>query len=130
MTQEIVTAAAPPPSGSYSQGIQAGPFIFTAGMGPHDPETGVVVGQTIAEQTRQTLKNLDGVLAAAGLHRDHVVKVTAHLQNLERDFEGYDIAYSDFFCRPFPARTTVGSQLAGILLEVDFIALRTEVSRD
>jgi enamine deaminase RidA (YjgF/YER057c/UK114 family) len=93
-------------------------------MGPHDPRTGAVVGKTIEEQARQTLSNLESVLTAAGLQRSDVVKVTAHLQDLDRDFQGYDATYRAFFGRPFPARTTVGSQLAGILLEIDFIALR------
>jgi 2-iminobutanoate/2-iminopropanoate deaminase len=128
MQVEIDTIAAPSPSGSYSQGMRAGPFVFTAGMGPYDPQSGAVVGTTIKEQTRQTLTNLDAVLTAAGLHRDNVVKVTAHLQNLQ-DFPGYDAAYREYFNQPFPARTTVGSQLAGILLEVDFIAYVPETTR-
>lgn len=128
MNGEIDTIAAPRPSGSYSQGMRAGPFVFTAGMGPHDPQSGVVVGHTIEEQTRQTLTNLDAVLTAAGLHRDDVVKMTAHLQNLY-DFPGYDAACREYFNRPFPARTTVGSHLDGILLEVDFIAYAPEIIR-
>lgn len=130
MKEEIVTSAAPRPSGSYSQGVAFGPLVFTSGMGPHNPDGGEIVGETIEEQTSQTLKNLDAVLVAAGMHRDDVVKVTAHLQQLDRDFEGYDLVYQEFFRRPFPARTTVGSQLGGILLEVDIIAVRSEADRD
>lgn len=128
MKNAIVTSAAPQPSGCYSQGIEMGPFVFTSGMGPHDAESGLVVGDTIEEQTRQTLTNLEAVLAAVGLTRHHVVKVSAHLQELDRDFPGYDRAYRAFFAEPYPARITVGSKLAGILIEIDFVALRPETS--
>jgi 2-iminobutanoate/2-iminopropanoate deaminase len=121
----VVTHEAPRPSGAYSQGVIAGGFLFTAGMGPHRPDGHAVVGETIEEQTRQTLANLDAVLRAAGMNRDDVVKVTAHLQELDRDFDGYDAVYQEFFRPPFPARITVGSALSGILLEVDFIAVRS-----
>lgn len=128
MKKAIVTSAAPQPSGCYSQGIEMGPLVFTAGMGPHDPQSRLVVGDTIEEQTRQTLNNLEAVLAAAGLSREHVVKVSAHLQELDRDFPGYDREYRAFFAEPYPARITVGSRLAGILVEIDFVALRPETS--
>ncbi|MGW9280908.1 RidA family protein [Streptomyces diastaticus] len=52
-----------------------------------------------------------------------VVKVTAHLRHLERDFAAYDEAYRAFFAEPCPVRTTVGSGLMGILVEIDVVAL-------
>jgi reactive intermediate/imine deaminase len=124
--KEIRTLSAPRPSGAYSQGIEAGSFLFSAGMGPHDPATGNVVGESIEEQTSRTLENLGGVLAQAGLSFADVVRVTAHLARLEHDFEGYDLTYRSYFSEPYPVRTTVGSQLAGILIEVDVIAMRKE----
>lgn len=124
MQKAIVTPTAPEPSGCYSQGIDVGPLVFSSGMGPHDPKSGLVVGDTIEEQTRQTLENLEAVLIAAGLNRDHVVKVSAYLQEIERDFPGYDQEYRTFFSKPYPARTTVGSSLGGILIEIDVIAAR------
>lgn len=122
--KEISTADAPHPSGAYSQGIEAGPFVFSAGMGPHDPVTAEVVGVTIEEQTAQALKNVKALLGSAGLSLEDVVKVTAHLQNLERDFAGYDRVYRTYFRDPYPVRTTVGSDLGGILIELDAVALR------
>jgi 2-iminobutanoate/2-iminopropanoate deaminase len=123
--QEIRTSTAPAPSGSYSQGIVAGPFVFTAGVGPHRPDDGQVAGRSIEDQTMQALKNVEAVLGATGLGSDDVVKVCAHLAHLERDFAGYDRVYREFFRLPWPARTTVGSQLGGILIEVDVVALRS-----
>jgi 2-iminobutanoate/2-iminopropanoate deaminase len=130
MTTEITTPEAPRPGGAYSQAIAVGPYLFTAGMGPHDPRTGEIVGSTIEEQTRQTLKNLEAVVLAAGMSLDNVVKVTAHLRDFKRDFPGYDITYRDFFKHPFPVRTTVGSDIGNILLEVDIVAFRSEDRHD
>jgi 2-iminobutanoate/2-iminopropanoate deaminase len=120
--QEIRTTGAPTPGGSYSQGIVAGGFLFTAGMGPIDPATGEIVGDDIVTQTHQVLKNVGAVLSAHGLGFAHVVKSTVHLQELQRDFPLYDEVYRSYLTAPYPVRTTVGSQLLGILVEIDVVA--------
>ena len=120
--QEVRTGDAPAPGGAYSQGLVAGDFLFTAGVTPVDPRTGEVVGEDVGTQTRQVLENLRAVLAARGLTFDHVVKATVHLQDLRRDFAAYDAVYRSYFTPPFPVRTTVGSDLMGILVEIDLVA--------
>ncbi|MFE3515610.1 RidA family protein [Streptomyces sp. NPDC059166] len=120
----VRTDRAPAPAGAYSQGITAGPYLFTSGFGPQDPETGAVA-DTVEEQTAQVLRNVGAVLQAEGLGLGDVVKVTAHLQHLRRDFAAYDAVYRDFFPAPHPVRTTVGSDLMDILVEIDVVALRT-----
>ncbi len=120
--QEIRTDQAPPPAGSYSQAVRAGKFVYTAGMGPADPATGKIVGDDVATQTRQVMTNLAAVLKEAGLGFEHVVKATVHLQELHRDFAGFDEIYREYFTAPYPVRTTVGSQLNNILVEIDFVA--------
>ena len=112
---------APSPGGSYSHGVVANGFLFTCGMGPVDSSTGKIVAGGIAEQTRQTLMNLQAVLAERGATLDQVIKVTAHLQDVLADFAAYDGVYREFFKAPFPVRTTVGSQLANILVEIDLV---------
>jgi 2-iminobutanoate/2-iminopropanoate deaminase len=114
----------PAPGGSYSHGIVVGDFVYTAGMGPMDPQTGKVVGADVATQTRQVLKNLQAVLAAEGLTFDNVVKSTVHLQELYRDFAAYDEVYREHFNEPYPVRTTVGSDLMNMLVEIDFVAYK------
>lgn len=118
----IQTPKAPNPRGSYSQGIRWGNLLFTAGVGPLDPETGAVVGTTIEAQTTQVMKNLAAILAAENLGFAHVLKSTVHLQNLQRDFKAFDEVYRSFLKPPYPVRTTVGSTLNNILVEVDFVA--------
>ncbi|WTW93292.1 Rid family detoxifying hydrolase [Streptomycetaceae bacterium NBC_01309] len=122
--KELRSTDAPAPGGTYSQGIDTGDFVFTSGQGPNDPKTGQPVGDDIATQTRQTLDNLKAVLAEAGLDFSHVVKVTTHLEHLKRDFAGYDAVYREYFSEPYPVRTTVGSDLMNILVEIDVVARR------
>ena len=62
--QPISTPDAPKPSGSYSQAMVAGDFVFTCGFGPHDPATGELP-EGIAAQTTQALRNVEAVEAPA-----------------------------------------------------------------
>jgi 2-iminobutanoate/2-iminopropanoate deaminase len=122
MKKAISIETAAKPGASYSQGIVANGFLFTGGFGPFEPGTGKMIGENITDQTRQTLKNLAAVLASQGLDFTDVVKVTSHLADAKRDFADYDKVYREFFIEPYPARTTVGSQLGTILVEIDLVA--------
>jgi 2-iminobutanoate/2-iminopropanoate deaminase len=115
------TTNAPQPGGHYSQGIEANGFFYTAGFGPQDPTTGAVA-DSVAEQTRQALRNVQAVLANRGLTTDDCIKTTVHLADLA-DFTEFNDAYEEYFSEPYPVRTTVGSQLANILVEIDVVAV-------
>ena len=119
--QQITTKSGASPIGAYSQGLRAGNFIFVSGQGPLDPATGQIVGETVEEQTARVLDNIKAILEAGGATMADVVKVTAHLSDLAL-FERYNKVYSTYFPDPKPTRTTVGSQLLGILVEIDAIA--------
>lgn len=119
--QQITTTFGASPMGAYSQGLRAGDFIFVSGQGPIDPATGKIVGDTIEEQTARTLENLKSILEAGGATMADVVKVTAHLTDLS-NFAAYNKVYATYFPDPKPVRTTVGSQLLGMLVEIDAIA--------
>ena len=121
MPKEAIAAEnAPPPVGPYSQGIVTNGLLYTAGFGPQDPATGEMADD-VAEQTRQVLRNIRAVLDTRGASMEDIVKSTVHLQHLDRDYAGFNIAYREFFSEPFPVRTTVGSTLAGILVEIDVV---------
>ena len=122
--QAVHTDSAPLPKGGYSQAVIVSDFVYTAGFGPHHPASGVPVGDSVAEQTARTLDNVEAVLLAAGSGLEHVVKATVHLQNLDSDFAEFDRMFRSRFAEPYPARTTVGSDLAGILVEIDVVAWR------
>jgi 2-iminobutanoate/2-iminopropanoate deaminase len=119
--QQITTKSGASPIGAYSQGLRVGDFIFVSGQGPLDPATGQIVGTTVEEQTARVLENIKAILEAGGATMADVVKVTAHLSDLDL-FQRYNKVYATYFPDPKPTRTTVGSQLLGILVEIDAIA--------
>lgn len=125
MKQAIIVPDAPEPGGPYSQGVKAGPFLFVAGQGPKNRQSNETP-PGIEPQTHQVLRNIEAILRGAEYSMSDVVKVTAHLANLD-DFDAFNGVYRQYFVQPFPVRTTVGSQLAGILVEIDVIAYREEV---
>ena len=119
--QQIRTSTGASPVGAYSQGLRVGDFVFVSGQGPLDPATGKIVGETIEEQTARVLENIKAILEAGGATMDDVVKVSAHLSDLAL-FDRYNKVYATYFPDPKPTRTTVGSELMGILVEIDAIA--------
>jgi 2-iminobutanoate/2-iminopropanoate deaminase len=119
--QLIDTDRGAPPGGAYSKALRAGDFIFVAGQGPHAPGTGAIVGDTIEEQTAQTLENIKAILESAGATMADVVKSTVHLSDLSL-FARYNTVYASYFPDPKPVRTTVGSELNKILVEIDVVA--------
>jgi 2-iminobutanoate/2-iminopropanoate deaminase len=119
--QQITTQSGASPVGAYSQGLRVGDFIFVSGQGPLDPATGQIVGETIEDQTARVLENIRAILEAGGATMADVVKVSAHLSDLQL-FGRYNKVYATYFPDPKPTRTTVGSQLMGILVEIDAIA--------
>jgi reactive intermediate/imine deaminase len=112
----------PAPAGPYSHVVRAGDVVWTAGFGPQDPATGQVP-DGIERQTEQVIHNVEAALAVVGLGLGAVVKATVHLQHLERDFAAYNEVYARRFQPPYPVRTTVGSDLLGILVEIDVVAV-------
>lgn len=123
MKESIHTAQAPAAIGPYSQAIRANGFVFVSGQLPVDPATGVFTGADVTAQTRQSLQNIQSILAEAGLGMDAVVKTTVFLQNMG-DFAAMNEVYAAFFTGACPARAAV--QVAalpkGALVEIEAIA--------
>ncbi|HNX90668.1 MAG TPA: Rid family detoxifying hydrolase [Candidatus Omnitrophota bacterium] len=104
---EIKTDKAPV-AGPYSQAVAAGAFVFVSGQMPIDPATGQVVEGGIVAETAQVFKNMEAVLAAAGLGLDSVVRTEVFLKNIE-DFPAFNDIYS--------AKFTSGTKPARFLIE-------------
>ncbi|MDR2302013.1 MAG: Rid family detoxifying hydrolase [Deltaproteobacteria bacterium] len=120
----IVSPKLPEVVGPYSHAAAAGPFLFVSGMGPFDPKTGEVVGATMAEQTKQTLENLQTVLAEVGLTLKDVVKTTCYVSDLNL-FGEFNSVYAKFMGDHRPARATVqvAKLFNGMFIEVESVAL-------
>ena len=104
MAKEIIhTDKAPKSLAGYSQAVKANGFVFVSGQGPFDATTGNVVGETIQEQTRQCLKNVEAILTAANSSLDKVVSATFILDE-ENDFAGMNEEWGKWFPNDPPAR--------------------------
>lgn len=101
--QTIFTPDAAKPPATYSQAVRAGGLIFVSGTAPHDPLTGAIVGDTIQEQTRQCLKNIEAILMAAGSSLEKVASATVVLAE-EQDFAGMNEEWLRWFPSNPPAR--------------------------
>jgi 2-iminobutanoate/2-iminopropanoate deaminase len=66
----ILTPGAPEPRGHYAQAMIHGGFAFLAGQLPVVPGNPGRKLETIEEQTRQVLENIDAVLKACGSSRE------------------------------------------------------------
>lgn len=121
--QIISTPNAPAAVGPYSQAVQVGQFVYTAGQIPLDP-AGKRIDGDIAVQTERVLQNLDAVLTAAGSSLDNVVKTTVFLQDMA-EFGAMNDVYGRYFSQNPPARSTVevAALPLGVRVEIEAVAL-------
>ncbi len=109
------------PKAPYSPVVRSGDHVYTAGQVGFD-STGDLVEGGVAEQTRQTLANLEACLAAAGCTLDDVQKVNVFLVDLA-EFGEFNEVYRAAFTEPYPARTTVQAGLPTPLrVEIEAVA--------
>jgi len=123
MPRDAVTAPGAAAVGPYSHAVRAGDLVYLSGQTPLDPATGRLLEGGLQAQAEQCFRNLFGVLAAAGLGPDQVVKVNVFLTDMA-DFAAMNEVYARQFARPYPARTTIGvaSLPLGARIEIELVA--------
>lgn len=115
---------APPP---LSKARRAGDLLFVSGQLPRGADGRIIEGE-ITAQTRQALANLCAVLAEHGATPSDVVKVTAWI-TAPQHIDAFNSAYREVFESPFPARSTVVSQLvAPADVEIEAVADLTRLT--
>jgi 2-iminobutanoate/2-iminopropanoate deaminase len=125
MKNPISTTKAPAAIGPYSQAIEAGGMVFVSGQLPINPETGEFAEGGVKELTRQSLTNMQHILAEVGLTLDNVVKTTVFLADMS-DFAAMNEVYAEFFSAPYPARSAVAVKTLpkGALVGIECIAAK------
>ena len=120
--KKVETKLAPAAIGPYSQAIITKNLVFTSGQIPLNPETGVIEGSNIKEQTERVCKNLEAVLSEAGISFENAVKTVCFLSDMA-DFSEFNEVYSKYFVNK-PARSCVAVKdlPKGALVEVEVIA--------
>jgi len=124
MREVIATKEGPQAIGPYSQAIRANGFVFVSAHVAIDPATQQVISGDVAAQTDRVLKNLSGILKAAGSGLEKVVRSTVFLKNMS-DFTAMNEVYGRYFGSAPPARSTVevARLPKDVLVEIDVIAL-------
>ena len=122
MKEVISSKKAPGAIGPYSQGIKAGGLVFVSGQLPIDAATGIMA-EGIEQQTRQSLTNIQHILAEAGLKMNDVVKTTVFLADMSL-FGDMNKVYATFFENDCPARSAVAVMALpkDALVEIECIA--------
>lgn len=126
MKKAIEGARLAPAIGPYSAAIAHGPMVFTSGQIALDPLTGELdQGDSIADETRRVLQNLEAVLDAAGCTLEDVVKCSIFLSDMAL-FPEVNRIYGSFFSEPYPARETVAVRELprSVNVEISCIAIK------
>jgi 2-iminobutanoate/2-iminopropanoate deaminase len=106
----------------FSPTRTADSFVFLSGQGGFVPETGGLAGESIDEQTEQTLRNIAALLGQHDCTLADVVSCLVHLSDLSH-FPRFNEIYASHFPEPRPVRTTVGARLVGgMLVEITVVA--------
>lgn len=120
----ISTDKAPKAIGPYSQAYLCGNILFCSGQIAINPETNEFVGGGIEEQTSVILKNIGGLLSAAGFEYKDVVKTTCFLADMN-DFATFNALYEKAFISK-PARSCVAAKTLpkNALVEIEVVAVK------
>jgi 2-iminobutanoate/2-iminopropanoate deaminase len=112
----------PEATGPFSAGFVVDGWVYLAGQGGFDPETGEL-GADIASQTAQTIENVAALLKEAGCSLQDVVSCLVHITDAAH-FAELNRVYESYFDAPRPVRTTVVADLVvrGMLVEITVVA--------
>ena len=119
----IQTDKATKPVGPYSQAVQFGNLLYCSGQISIDPKTNEVFLGPVKEQTEIVMKNIEAVLAQAGLGFKNIIKTNIFLINMS-DFPIVNEVYGKYFTQNPPARSTiaVAALPKGVHVEIEVIA--------
>lgn len=90
----------------FSAATRAAGLVFVSGhSAPHDPARGIHRGETPADEVRNALAHIAGILAEAGSSLDRVVQMTMLITD-PADYAACNAAYVRHFPGGLPARHT------------------------
>lgn len=131
----FTATSAPRPVGSYPHARRAGNLLFLSGVGPRQPGTDDIPGNTyddaghlaaydIEAQCHSVFRNVREILNASGASWENLVDITVFLTDMQRDFKTFNRIYAEYFPDNQPCRTTVevGALPTPIAVELKCIA--------
>lgn len=107
----------------YSTATIVQGLVFLSGLIP-TANSGGAAQMSLREQIADVFADVDRVLEHCGSAAGSIVKTTCYLVHAEH-FAEFNEVYRQRMPAPFPARTTVVTQLAapGVLFEMDVVAV-------
>ena len=123
MKESINIKNAPAPVGPYSQAVIHNNVMYASGQIAINPKTGELINNNVKKELTQILGNIDSLLEEANINRNHILKCSIFLKNMN-DFEVINELYANYFEPPFPARETVevARLPKDVNIEISFIA--------
>ncbi|MBG60580.1 MAG: reactive intermediate/imine deaminase [Halobacteriovoraceae bacterium] len=120
----ISTDLAPAAVGTYSQGVEYNGTYFFSGQIGLNPKTGEMPSD-FEGQVKQIMSNIDGLLEACSITREHIIKTSIFVTDLG-NFSKVNEAYIEYFSEPYPARSCieVPALPKGALVEIEVIAAK------
>ena len=109
--------------GHYVPGMISGDRLYISGQLPVHHATGAPMADSIEQQTRDALHNVERVLLAAGCTREVVVLCRVYIPDVAA-WDTVNAVYADFFGSHKPARVIVPTRELhnGALVEIEAIA--------
>ncbi|MFN7967611.1 MAG: Rid family detoxifying hydrolase [Acidobacteriota bacterium] len=92
----------------FSEAVQVGDLLFLSGQIGNIPGTLDLIPGGIVPESKQTLENIQAILARHGSSFDDVVKCTVFLADM-RDWPAFNDVYRGYFKAHFPARSALGA---------------------
>lgn len=135
ISKSITSNDAPVGHGPYSPALKLGDFVFVSGQLPIDQDNHVV-GESVAEQSMQVIRNILALLSEIDLELRHIVKTTIYIHDYKK-IEEFDQIYATYFSQPYPARTVIevkemayGSKVAIDCIAMDTLAYEAQFAKD
>lgn len=106
MKEIINTKNAPSAIGPYSQAVWAGDMLLMSGQIALNPESGAMENESLASETHRVMKNIAGILEAAGMDYSNILKASIFIKDMN-EFAQINEIYASYLQEPYPARETV-----------------------
>ncbi|OPZ99059.1 MAG: Enamine/imine deaminase [Bacteroidetes bacterium ADurb.Bin408] len=125
MKQIIKTLNSSLPIAPYNQGVMANGTLYISGQIAVNPETATLNNKDVETETHQVMKNIKGILEAAGLDFSNIVKTSIFLDDMT-NFGIVNDIYAGYFKDDYPARETVAVKglPKNVRVEISAIAVK------
>ena len=125
MERQLISSGSPfEHSGGYSRAVAVDKWVFVSATSGYDYAS-MTISEDVAEQARQTLRNIDGALAQAGTSLRDVVRVQVFVADAD-DWPHISGVFAEVFreIRPALTATVCGMIVPRIKLEIEALASR------